>query len=488
MVETALGDGKLSASRAWPGPAAALAAAAALVVYRLSLAPDLTWANAAIDGVELITASATLGVPHPPGYPTYVLLGKLFSLLPVGSVPFRYNLFSAVTTASAVGLVVLSIAALHPRIRPAAAVAAALLFGLAPLVWSQAVVAEIYGLNLLLIALFLLTIARRGDPAWSGFWFGLALTTHLTSLFLLPALLVRGGGRPWRAPAGVAAGLSPLLLLPLLAAGSSPIVWGDATNPAGWWWLVSGRLYAANVQPGLDAGHLRQLLQALLFGPAALVASGSAGRAKRKDAATVSNTSRPTLIALGASALLYVLFAATYRTPDAAVLLLPALLVGAVLLAPALNRLNWAALTLPVALVWLTFSARDLSHDAGARAMGMQLLDAAPPNALLLTPGDRTIFVLHYFQQVEGRRADLRVADSNLFAFDWYRSRLAAMHPDIYVPGGDELPAFQSANQGDRPFCVASLVSASMQFPSGERTPPAKGSSPPYIDCQEETH
>ena len=52
----------------------------ALGLYLLTIAPDLTWANASLDGVELVTASATLGIPHPPGYPTYVILGKAFSL------------------------------------------------------------------------------------------------------------------------------------------------------------------------------------------------------------------------------------------------------------------------------------------------------------------------------------------------------------------------------------------------------------------------
>jgi hypothetical protein len=68
----------------------------ALLVYVLTLAPDLTWANFGTDGGELITAAVTLGVPHPPGYPTYVLLGKLISLIPMGTVAYRFNLFSAV--------------------------------------------------------------------------------------------------------------------------------------------------------------------------------------------------------------------------------------------------------------------------------------------------------------------------------------------------------------------------------------------------------
>jgi hypothetical protein len=129
---------------------AALTAAVALAVYAPTVARDLSWAGAATDGGELITASFTLGVPHPPGYPTYVVLGKLVSLLPLGTVAFRYNLFSAVCAALAAGLLVAAIRA-HwgGRVRPVTAIAAALAFAWLPLVWSQAVVAEVYALNLL---------------------------------------------------------------------------------------------------------------------------------------------------------------------------------------------------------------------------------------------------------------------------------------------------------------------------------------------------
>ena len=47
------------------------------------------------DNAELITAGQTLGIAHPPGYPVYTLLGKLFSLIPFESVAWRLNLFSA---------------------------------------------------------------------------------------------------------------------------------------------------------------------------------------------------------------------------------------------------------------------------------------------------------------------------------------------------------------------------------------------------------
>jgi len=61
------------------------------------------------DSNELITASYILGVPHPPGYPLYVLVGKLFSFLPIGAIAFRYTIMSAMLGAFAVTFIYLAL-------------------------------------------------------------------------------------------------------------------------------------------------------------------------------------------------------------------------------------------------------------------------------------------------------------------------------------------------------------------------------------------
>ncbi|MBP9501655.1 MAG: DUF2723 domain-containing protein [Candidatus Promineofilum sp.] len=465
----------------------------ALGVYVLTLAPDLSWANGAYDGAELITASVTLGIPHPPGYPTYVLLGKLFSLLPMGTVAFRYNLFSAICAAAAVGLVVLTIGALQPRIRPAAAVSAALLFGFTPLVWSQAVVAEVYSLNLLMIAAFLLVWSRRGAGASSSLLLGLAITTHLTSLFWLPAFFI-SGRRQWsRIAVGLALGLSPLLLLPWLAAGDSAIIWGRPTNSAGWWQLVSGQLYAAYFQPAIDAERWLNLLQAVALGPAAFLAgAGLRGYPSNEDehlhVHAAGTISRPTPILLAATSLLYIAFSLSYNTSDAAILLLPVFLILALLVAPMLQRPGAAALLLPLVLVLLTYGARDLRRQPTARTYAADILRSAPENAILLTPGDHTIFTLLYFQQVEGYRPDLSLVDGNLFAFDWYRNRLLERYPDIVMPTGDDLVALRLENKSKRPFCLVGLVSSSVPPISMTGGRFETGDGAPYVLCAEEAN
>src|SRR5581483_3604795 len=60
------------------------------VVYLATLNPAL-FRN---DSPETITACFTLGVPHPPSYPLYTLLGHLFGLHLVGNPAFTINLFS----------------------------------------------------------------------------------------------------------------------------------------------------------------------------------------------------------------------------------------------------------------------------------------------------------------------------------------------------------------------------------------------------------
>ena len=159
-----------------------LAGILALFVYVLTLAPDLTMSNFSGDSGELITAAVTLGIPHPPGYPTYVLLGKLFSLLPISNIAYRFNLFSALAMATATAFV--SATAYESlrgekSARPAA-LAAGLAFAFTPLVWSQAIITEVYALNSAILSIFLWALLGRRSPGLTGFFLGVAITTHFT--------------------------------------------------------------------------------------------------------------------------------------------------------------------------------------------------------------------------------------------------------------------------------------------------------------------
>jgi hypothetical protein len=97
-----------------------------------------------------------LGITHPTGYPTYVMLAHLFTYLPFGDVAYRVNLASAVSAALAVAAVFAAAYLLSRRILAAAA--GALAFATGTTFWSVAVVAEVYALNVLLILLPIISL------------------------------------------------------------------------------------------------------------------------------------------------------------------------------------------------------------------------------------------------------------------------------------------------------------------------------------------
>ena len=69
----------------------------AAIVYFIPLTPTVPfW-----DSGEFIAVSYILGVPHPPGAPLSVLLGRLATLMPWGSVAQRVNGLSALASAEA---------------------------------------------------------------------------------------------------------------------------------------------------------------------------------------------------------------------------------------------------------------------------------------------------------------------------------------------------------------------------------------------------
>jgi len=95
--------------------AAWVAALAALWAYALTLSPTVAWVNLGEDSGDLLAASATLGIPHPTGYPLFILLGRLATFLPLGTIAFRINLVAAVAAAASVYFVVRLACALAPE-------------------------------------------------------------------------------------------------------------------------------------------------------------------------------------------------------------------------------------------------------------------------------------------------------------------------------------------------------------------------------------
>jgi hypothetical protein len=441
-----------------------------LVVYLLTLAPTITWAHDGADGGDLITAAHTLGVPHPPGYPTYCLLGWLFVNLPLRDVAWRLNLMSAIGAAlTALGVYATVLEWRRGRQRAGqdtviAGLGAAWGVAFVPLLWSQALITEVYAVNAAFTVLVLwlaLRVRRAGaSPVALGLAWGLSLATHLTGVALLP-IVVWALADGWRGRSfttvsllwllGAMLGLTTYVYLPLRA-GQGAVTWGNPTTPAGWWWIVSGTLYRGYVfaLPLEAVPHrLLALVRHLVsgFGPTGIALStfGIDPLARRQQGL---------LLTSGLSWLLYIAYAIGYDTADSYVYLIPALIVTAFWLgeglAEGLNRLRgrlgprWGlaagvclACAGPLSALVLNYQEMDVHRDTLARDFGESVFSAVPERAVLLSTQDAHTFTLWYFQHVLGQRPDVAVVDTGLLGYDWYRVGLLHAYPGLVVSGGD---------------------------------------------------
>ena len=120
------------------------------------------------DTFEFQVVAPQLGIAHPTGYPLYLLLGKLFTLIPMGSVAWRLNVGTAVFALSAATLLYLTGRKLLGH--PLPALLGAIALGLTPTFWSQAIEAEVYSLHALIIAAALYLMQVAGNQRLHGKW------------------------------------------------------------------------------------------------------------------------------------------------------------------------------------------------------------------------------------------------------------------------------------------------------------------------------
>jgi hypothetical protein len=464
----------------------ALLGTMSLGIYLLTLLPSVGEA----DTLEFQVVAFNLGVAHPTGYPLYILLGKLFTLLPLRNVAWRVNLASAVFGAGAVvvlyGVVRRLVASERvdasgvraasvdeaPRDGVGRSTAligflAAVALAVSPTFWSQALVAEIYTLHNLLAAGILGLLLRPaatvkgGDGSGMGRWYavcfllGLSLTNHLTTVLLVPAAVVAFlWDRPrWGLKDGLVGG--GLFLLGLSLYLYIPLRWpalhdGQGMTLGAFLRYVSGGQFrgALRLAGWRDPARWRivgRLLQEP-FGWAglALAAVGVVRLAVRQ---------RRALALTGATLLGFLGYGLVYHVPDIAVFLLPAHLVLAVwaglgaaslarlvtVWAPGWSRVGGAVVVLLFALIplsglWTTLPAVDRSRDGGACAWGRYVLDQPLRRGGAILADPKRFAPLYYLQQVEGWREDLDVVvlGSERLYQEELRRRLAEGQP-VYL-------------------------------------------------------
>jgi hypothetical protein len=236
--------------------AAAIVSALVFVLYLITLAPS----TAMWDTSEYIAAAYTLGLPHPPGNPFFVLLGRFFAILPIApNVAMRINILAALCSAGSAGMWFLItervlVGWLPERWQRIVGGSLAALIGAAAFtVWSQSVVNEkVYTVSLLGLAVVSWLIVRWCDDPDGpkadrlllliAYLSGLGYANHMAGFLALPAVAAAVAiRRPktllrWKfllaATGALVLGMTPFLTQPLRAAHFPAINEGEPTGCA----------------------------------------------------------------------------------------------------------------------------------------------------------------------------------------------------------------------------------------------------------------
>jgi len=443
------------------------------------------------DSGELVAAAHTLGVPHPSGYPLYVLLGKLWSLLvPIGSVAARLSWFSVVTAALAVGVCYVLARRLHLHRGPAALAAAML--ALSPSFWSQANVQRVYSLNALFVVLTLLVFVEwQRSPHRRRFFLlflvaGLGASNHtVMGLIGLTVAACAWWSRPacrrladWGfAALGFGLGLTPYLFLMFRSRYEPRLDWGDPESLSA---LVSHVLRLTH----WSRAWLETWSDALVIGGDYLMAMGAeflwlglplivAGAWWLRGRGWPSGllflilvVNFLSMMAHGSHADLFIWH--RYYIPS---YIVGALLIGAAAQWMSETRLRRAALVLwllPIGLLISGWRANDRSRFELAEAFSRSLLAGLPPGAHLAASDDNILFVLIYLDLVEGARPDIDLIMQGVgggelppLRFEPDEASLYfTHHPNWEVPGLSLEPfglTFRVAREGSEPVASPEL-------------------------------
>lgn len=228
-----------------PYALAALAALLALAGYVLTLAPTVTFWDAG----EFIAAARTLGIPHPPGTPLFVMIGHVWgALVPLADYAQRLNLLSATLSALGSGLFFLVV---HDTLSRATdglpeasgrlltvggSLASSLIAAFSFTVWQNSNETEVYAASVFTIAaiswLCLVWREKRGTPRaphvllFILYLAGLSIGNHLLALLVGPAV--------------VAFLVSTLVTAPADDPAQRAAEWAETAIMAGTWALLIG--------------------------------------------------------------------------------------------------------------------------------------------------------------------------------------------------------------------------------------------------------
>ncbi|MHC1739943.1 MAG: DUF2723 domain-containing protein [Anaerolineaceae bacterium] len=413
------------------------------LIYVITLTPGVY----GFDSAEFATGVYSMGIVHPPGYPLYMLIGKLFTFLPFRTIAYRLNLMSAFF--AAITLYFLYKIILRLTLRNWIAWVASAFLAFSIYFWQMSVVVEVYTLHtfFLVVEIYILLKWRETGRKFLlvlfAFVFGLSLTNHTTGLLFAPgfAWMIFSSPKPnwnriglWLAMiASFAITLLIYLYIPIRANSATPLNYIhdyyaiDVTTLPGLFWMVSGRAYhffafgyaSAEIFQQVVNG-LKLIWQNYLGVGFILGIVGLAALMKRDWKYGVGLC----LLLLG-----NFIFYVNYRVLDKDTMFLPTYVVYAIFIGYALIFLDdllhqlftsaesirilrlaypgfWVMIALLV--VVLNWQWADMSQTLGPESFTNSIMDSTKSGATVIASWSPAV-VLEYYQIVEGKRPDLHI-------------------------------------------------------------------------------
>ncbi|RJP21312.1 MAG: DUF2723 domain-containing protein [Candidatus Abyssobacteria bacterium SURF_5] len=458
------------------------------LIYVLTLCPTVHWG----DSGELITAAYTLGIPHPPGHPLYAILGKLFTLIPLGSIAYRVNLMSAFFGGISCYLLYrIACDRLEPSPwRIAAALSGTFFFAFSTTAWDQSTVAETTTLHVSFMMLLTLLAFRltSGKIIWRNetyslclfsFLYGLSMTNHVAGVFFLPAfiyLFLSSYGKKILAPrllgkmiAACFIGGLVYLYLPIRSLSDPPLDWGNPETWSNFWWVITARQFSDNLVKKVDILFLpvnvwkrvQDLLQQYTLVGCVFGLAGIPALLRRErrfliftcivlvilcyiglNSAFISAYFVPALaligviIAAGIQWVIEILGAVSERLKKVS---------SVALLQKSVCSLLAAGFVLPLKL---HYGEMDRSDDYYAYRYGTQILNQLPQNTLLFTADGYALFTLWYLTFCENERPDIMIVNPTwLVGGPCLASQVLEQYPSVRMPDLEVIRA--NASQGE---------------------------------------
>ncbi len=415
------------------------------------------------DSPEIITVSASLGIAHPPGYPLFTLLGRLFSLLPLGPVCLRVNLLSAFTGALACYLL---FRFLKDRFNMEHSLS--LPFALLWMAGATAYPAALSAKNGIyqLTAVFLLAVLGalfRGRRSLAFFLFGLSLGNHWMSM------LAAGGGFTFlvwiqlskrevaakdliKSAAFLTIGLSLYLYLPLRSSLDPLVNWAHPVDVQNFLrhvtrYVDKNKDFTGDVFLWAQQGFYYLRSAAVEFsGVGILVIFGffAAWRGERRHMAGL----------LLSWAGLFAAVCVFSKFSSQKIYLMQNYSIASFIFIPLFSGLGFRFLlrlfgpshpkavktapyfawALVLALVLARWVQGNQEFYTYTYDYVLNAWRSVPVGGFFFCKGDVLDFPCWYFQMIEQKRPDLAVLGGGSLPMDWYRIYLARTQPGLKIP------------------------------------------------------